>query len=304
MKTKARIPLLSLTPNQRGALWLLGTSAVFTLMNAVIKYLGPAIPTSQVVLFRSAFGLVALLPFILSDPRGALAISRPGLHLFRAVLGLIAMSANFWTVAVLPLATATSLFFTKPLFMPILAVFLLKERFRWRRGLATAGGFLGVLVMLDPDSGTGPWPIAIGLAGAACVALIMVVIKKLTATERPLAVLVWFSVLSSIGIAPLAAWVWVTPSLDQLLLLMSLGGLGSWGQYMMIRAYRVGEAQAITPVDYTQLLFAGVLGMVLFGELPGLRMLLGIAIIVGATLYITLCEEKPLPPPTVSGDLL
>ncbi|TAN47806.1 MAG: DMT family transporter, partial [Rhodospirillales bacterium] len=289
----------SLTPNQRGALWLLATSAVFALMNSVIKLLGPDIPTSQVVLFRTFFGLIALSPFILSDPKAAFAITRPWMHLLRAVLGLLAMSANFWTVAMLPLATATSLFFTKPLFMPILAAVFLKEAFHWPRGLATMVGFLGVLVMLDPRGQVEPLPVAVGLAGALCVAVIMIVIKKLTATERPLAVLVWFSILSTIGILPVAAWVWVTPSLDQLLLLIALGGLGSWGQYMMIRAYRVGEAAAITPIDYTQLLFAGFLGFFVFGELPGLQTLLGILLIVAATLYISVWESrgKPLPLP-------
>ncbi|MDK9723173.1 MAG: DMT family transporter [Rhodospirillales bacterium] len=295
--------LTHLSPNLRGVLWLLGSSAVFSVMNLTIKALGPSMPTPEVMLFRTFFGLLALAPFILAEPKQALSITRPWLHVLRAGLGLLAMGASFWTVSMLPLATATSLFFTKPLFMPILAAFFLGEAFRRQRGLATAAGFLGVLVMLDPEGGA-MLPVLVGLGGAFCVALVMIVVKKLTATEQPLAVLVWFSLLTSIGIAPLAAWMWVTPSLPQLLMLISLGVVGSLGQYMLIRAYRVGEASAISPTDYTQLLFAGLMGFLFFGELPSLRNWAGIAIIVGATLFLSWHERKAAPPRPSPGDLL
>ncbi|CAA6605241.1 conserved membrane hypothetical protein [Rhodospirillaceae bacterium LM-1] len=297
--------LASLSPNQQGALWLLGASLAFAAMNGVIKLLGSDIPTSQLVLFRCFFGLVALSPFILANPRQALFVSRPWLHVLRALLGVAAMSANFWCVATLPLATATSLFFTKPLFMPILAALFLGEGFRMGRGLATLAGFLGVLAMLDPqEGGADPLSLGIGLAGAFCVALVMIVIKKLTLSEQPLAVLVWFTLLSTLGVAPFAALVWVTPNLAQLGLLVSLGFIGSLGQYLLIRAYRVGEASAITPVDYTQLLFAALIGALFFAELPGWQVWLGTFIIVASTLYITWHERQTAPSRPLPGDLL
>jgi drug/metabolite transporter (DMT)-like permease len=281
-----------LTPNQRGALWLLASSLVFATMNSVIKTLGGEIPLTQVMLFRCFFGLMALLPFILHDPRGTLAISRPWLHGLRALLGMGGMTANFWTVTVMPLATATTLFFTKALFMILLAALFLGERIRWRRSLATAAGFMGVLIMLDPQGGAAPLPVAGGLAGGACVALVMVVIKKLAAFERPMAVLVWFSLLSTLMCAPLAYYVWVPPNAHQFGLLVSLGAIGSLGQYLMIRAYRVGEATAVTPMDYGQLVFAGLFGLIFFDELLSLRALLGASVVVAATLYITVREAR------------
>jgi drug/metabolite transporter (DMT)-like permease len=273
-------------------LWLLASSLVFAGMNSVIKLLGPAIPTPQIMLFRCFFGLLALLPFILHDPKGTLRVTRPWLHGLRAFFGLCAMLANFWTVTVLPLAAATTLLFTKALFLIVLAALFLGERIRWRRSLATLAGFLGVLVMLDPQGGLEPLPVAAGLLGGACIALVMVTIKKLAAVERPMAVLVWFSILSTLLTAPLAAYVWVTPSLEQLGLLISLGATGSLGQYLMIRAYRVGEATAVAPVDYGQLLMAGLVGWAFFGELPSLRTLAGGLIVVAATLYIALREAR------------
>jgi drug/metabolite transporter (DMT)-like permease len=296
--------LADLSPNLQGAFWLLGSSAVFAAMNGVIKYLGPSIPTAEVVLFRTFFGLIALSPFILANPSQALQITKPWLHGLRALLGVAAMSANFWTIAVLPLATATSLFFTKPLFMPLLAALLLGEAFKLRRGIVTAVGFLGVLVMLDPQGGVDIWPVSVGLAGALCVALVMIVIKKLTATEQALAVLVWFTILSTLGVAPIAWLVWVWPTPAQWVALVSLGAIGSLGQYLLIRAYRVGEASAITPVDYTQLVFAGVMGMAFFDEWPSLQSWVGIGIIIGSTLYLTWNEKRPAPSRTLPGDLL
>lgn len=281
-----------LSPNQRGALWLLGSSAVFASMNGVLKFLGPAIPTPEAVLFRTLFGFVALSPFILAHPRRSLYIRRPWLHLLRACLGLAAMSANFWTVAVMPLAAATSLFFTKPLFMPFLAVLFLGETFRKNRLFAALAGFSGVLIMLGPPDGVELLPVSVGLAGAFCVALVMVVVKKLATSEEAMAVLVWFTIFSSLGILPVAIWVWVPPSGTQWLFLIGLGALGSMGQYMMIRAYQLGETSAITPVDYTQLIFASLFGFVFFGELPGWRSWAGIAVIMAATLYISLADRK------------
>lgn len=278
--------LARLSSNQRGALWLLGASAVFAAMNGVIKYLGPEIPTPEVVLFRTAFGFLALLPFIAANPARALYIRRPWLHVLRAVLGLAAMLSNFWTVAVMPLATATSLFFTKPLFMPFLAVLFLGEPFRKSRLAAVVAGFAGVLIMLGPPDGVAPLPVAVGLGGALCVALVMVVVKKLATSEEALAVLVWFTIFSTLLVAPVALWLWVTPTPMQWLLLIGLGAMGSFAQYMLIRAYRVGETTAITPVDYTQLIFASLFGVLFFGEWPGLNSWLGIAVIVAATLYI------------------
>jgi drug/metabolite transporter (DMT)-like permease len=175
--------------------------------------------------------------------------------------------------------------------MPFLAALFLGEGLSRGRIGATIAGFLGVLIMLDPESGVGAFPVAVGLAGAFCVALVMIVIKKLTRTEQALAVLAWFTILSSMGVAPIAAAVWVWPQPSQWLALISLGLTGSVGQYLMIRAYRVGEASAITPVDYTQLVFACLFGVFLFDELPGLRSLAGMAVIAASTLYITWQER-------------
>lgn len=282
----------TLPGNVRGAFWILAASVLFSVMSAAVKTAGTRLDIFQIAFFRCAVGLLVILPFMARTGSHVFKTRRPVMHIVRSLTGLVAMFCGFYAITHLPLADATAITFAKPLFMIVLAVLFLGEVVRWRRWSATAVGFLGVLIMIDPgDNGLDP-AMAAALAGTLCVAVVVVLVKRLSTTEAPLTILFTFGIVSTLGSAVPAMLVWQTPTGSDLALLMLIGSLGASGQFCMIRGFRVGEATALVPFEYSQLLFAGLLGYVLFANVPTANTLAGGALIVLSTLYIAVREAK------------
>ncbi|MBI3452342.1 MAG: DMT family transporter [Rhodospirillales bacterium] len=290
--------LHALPPNVRGSLWMLLATGVFSAMEATIKALGQGyaggegLHAFQIAFFRCIFGGLAILPFLLRNGRRAFYTKRIGGHLGRSAAGYAAMALSFYALTHLPLADATALSFTRPLFMVPLAVLFLAEAVRWRRWTATAVGFIGVLVMARPGAGTFEIAAGAAIVSAFFVAVVGVTIKKLAETEQPGAIIFYFGVFSSILAVGPALWVWRPPSPIEFLALALLGAAGSVAQYCTIRAYRIAEATAVDPMDYARLLFAALFGFMLFAELPNRWTLLGAAIIIASAFYIARREAQ------------
>jgi drug/metabolite transporter (DMT)-like permease len=267
---------------------------LFSIMGALVKLLGQRLDSPQIAFFRCFFGFIAVLPFVLLKPgRHALRTTHFYGHFLRGALGVAAVIAGFYATTRLPLTDSTAISFTAPLFMILTAIFLLGEKVRWRRGLATVAGFIGVLVMVRPDSGTLDMAAMVGLFAAFLGALSTTLIKRLSATEEALTILVYFGLFSSILTAVPAYFVWRPLTGDELALLALVGALGAVGQLCQVRAFAAGELMAVAPIDYSRLLFAGIMGFLLFAELPDRYTLVGAAIIIGSTLYIA-CREAHL----------
>jgi drug/metabolite transporter (DMT)-like permease len=214
-----------------------------------------------------------------------------GLQLIRAVCGACAMLCGFYAITHLPLADAVSISYARALFIIPLAVLFLGEVVRLRRWTATAVGFVGVIIMLRPGGEIEPATL-VAVLGAFLVATVTIMIKKLSTTESPESMLFYFGAVSSVVALGPALLVWRTPTLAELSFLMAIGALGAAGQYCIIRAYRIGEATALLPFDYTRLLFAGAIGFLLFAEIPDNWTVTGAIIVVAATLYIGIREAR------------
>ncbi|MBZ0325218.1 MAG: DMT family transporter [Alphaproteobacteria bacterium] len=272
--------------NLRGGLLIFLAAAIVALVGAAVKEAGREMPTLMVVFFRSLFGMCLMLPFLARRGVGSLRTRRPVTHVARIATGSLALFGGFYALTHLPLATAVAISFTKPLFMIFLAVLFLAERVRWRRWAATAAGFAGVLIIVRPGA-SGVDPAALVALGAAlCVAASMVLIKKLSATEHPATMLIWLGIGTTLVTLPPALLVWETPSLYGIGLGLLIAVLTTIIQYLFIEAYKVGEATAITPLDYAQLPVAGLLGYLLFAEIPDLWTWVGAAVVIGSNLYI------------------
>ncbi|MGF1610787.1 MAG: DMT family transporter [Kiloniellales bacterium] len=302
-----RAAWLRLSPNRRGALWMIGAATGFTLNTALVKALGAAdFHPFQLAFLRTGIALLALLPLVWRAGPRLLYSRRPGLHLLRGIFGGAAVVAGFTGLTLIPLADFTALSFTTPLFIILLAVLLLGETVRWRRWSATVVGFLGVLVMLRPsaggfvgsfDPGTLNLGVLCALGMAFGIAVASTLVKRLPPEESALSLLFWFSFSATLLIAPLAVFTWRAPSPGEWLWLVAMGVLGAGAQFLIIRAYKVGEATFVAPFDYSKLLLAGLIGYLAFDELPDLWTLAGAAIIVGATLYIARREAAVGHPP-------
>ncbi len=276
---------------RRGILCVLGAAAAFGMAAACVKALDGEIPVAEVMLCRNLFAIPALLPLLLRAPEGfgALRTRNPRAHAERTFWGLVGMAGAFYGYAHLPLATATALGFTMPLFLTLIAVLFMGERLRWRRGLAVALGFCGVLVVVRPGGGAGLDLLAAGgvLLGAVGWAMAMVTIRRMgDAGESGVAIVVWFALSAAVVAGIAAVPVWVPPSATQWALLAGCGVVSALGQVLMTAAYRSGEATLLAPFEYSGILWTALLGAVVWAEVPDAAAFGGIALLVGSGIYI------------------
>ncbi|MGE4062390.1 MAG: DMT family transporter [Rhodospirillaceae bacterium] len=281
----------ALSDNMRGALWMLASSVFFATSGLAIKIVGAELPVPVVAFFRVVFGLIFIVPFLLKYGPKIFYTKQPGWHLLRLAGSSGSILFGFYAITHLPYATAVSLSFTRPLFIILIGLIFLGEVVRWRRGLATVAGFLGVVIMLGPTDIGFTLPALSALAGAASVSVALAVIRKHAATEGH-AFMSWFFVGSVVLLGPIAAYYWETPQGIQWAYLAYIGIIASAGQYCLIRSLMIAEATVVSPVDYIQIIIAAAAGYVLFSEKPTIWTGIGAVVIVAATLYILFREAS------------
>jgi drug/metabolite transporter (DMT)-like permease len=279
--------------NARAAVWMIGSSACFATSYALTKFVAADLPAPEIVFFRCLFGMVVIAPFVMRQGLAVYRTKRPGMHLIRSVCATLSLNLTYYAMVQLPLATAISLSFSRPLWMILIAVTMLGEVVRWRRGLATLIGFGGVLVVAGPSSLASLSGVLAAVAGAAFTSGAVAVVRRQSATDSPSTIMVWFATSTAIITAIPALVLWRTPqSLNAWLLLAVIGVVGTLGQYFMIRAFVHGEATVMNPIDYSQILITALLGYIFFREVPAWTTWAGAAIIVASTLYILLRESR------------
>jgi drug/metabolite transporter (DMT)-like permease len=287
--------------NARGALWMLASAITFTVMTMLIKFLGEDYSPALQTFYRQLAGLVVLLPVILPNPRQVFRTTRLGILLFRSGAGTVGMILAFYAYQKLPLADANALSFTRTLWVVPLAAFALKEHVGPRRVAATIVGFLGALLMLQPQAqGNAGWPAAAALASSFLFAFTVTGMKFLTRDHSTLTLMAWSAVLGFVLAIPPALFSWRWPNLRDLLLLCAMGVLGTITQACYINGMSEGDAAAMAPIDYTRLVFAVILGYALFSDIPNTMTMLGAGIVMASTIYITLRESRlgaPKPTP-------
>lgn len=287
----ARIGWSRLPASLRGAVWALTSALVFSLMAVLVKLMGSRLDSFQVAFFRAAFGLFGILPFAIMAGSVSWRTNRLPVHLLRGTVGMAGMFCGFYSITHLPLADATALSFTKPLFLTVLASVLLGETIRARRITATVLGFVGVVIMLRPGVNLDPAAF-VALGGAFSVAIVVVTVKKLVVTERPVTVMFYFGIISTLIAAIPAAYVWKQPTLEEFGALVLIGLLGATAQTCMIRGFQLADAMAVASLDYTRLLYAGIFSILIFNEIPDRWTVVGASIIVAATFYIIYREQQ------------
>ncbi len=275
--------------NLFGIGFVLLTCLTMTISALLIRIIGKDLGSFEVVFIRCSFSLFYILLLNARTGSELFKSPRPGLLMVRSFVLSIIVLGNFYAIVHLPLVQVTALQFTKPLFLVILAALFLSEKIRLPRSLATLGGFLGVLVILRPDTGINPVQI-IAIIAALSMAVIAVITKKMT-KDHSTGTLVFygnlFVVLVCLG--PTIAY-WQTPSLFQLLLIAGLGLTAYAGQAFMVQAYRYGEATLVTPFEYVRLIFMAMAGFIVFTEIPDYGTIAGAIVISASTLFIALRE--------------
>jgi drug/metabolite transporter (DMT)-like permease len=221
-----------------------------------------------------------------------LRTKRQGMHLLRGLIGTLGNICFFWTITHLLLADAMALQFSRPLFMIPLAVLFLGEVVGLRRLAITLVGFLGIAVYARPFTAGFEPGVLIGAAGALLGGLVVICIKRLAATEPTRVIMFYYAFWTATFAMIPALWQWVTPTAFELALLVIVGFLGISGQAMITHGFTLGEATALVPLDYGRIVYSAFFGFLLFGEVPGVWSLAGMALIVAASLYLVLGETR------------
>ncbi|WP_103258258.1 DMT family transporter [Tabrizicola aquatica] len=286
----------------RGIAFKLASVLVFIVMASLIKATADHVPAGQAVFFRSFFAMPVILVWLaLRRELGTgLKTANPMGHLWRGVVGTLAMGLGFAGLGYLPLPEVTAIGYAAPLLTVIFAAMFLGEEVRAFRISAVALGMTGVLIVLAPRLSLAPGAAGIAeafgamlvLGGAVFAALAQVFVRKLVQTEATPAIVFYFSLtatLLSLVTLPFG-WVWPDPWEAGLLVLAGL--LGGVGQILLTSSYREADASLVAPFDYASMLFALGIGYFIFAEVPTLPMLGGAALIVTAGILIIWRERQ------------
>ena len=278
----------------RGIMLMVLGIAAFSATDGLSKWMVMAAPIPVIVAIRNAFTLLLILPVMArSGGLAAVATRRGWAHALRGVLSAGALVTFFAALRELPLATSIAIGFASPLFMTAASVVLLGEHVGWRRWAAVGTGFVGVLVIAAPQAGSAAsWPAAIMVVSSLFFALSMITVRWLARTETDVAMLFYQNVgMMLAGVAGLP-FVWQPLHLVDLAVIAGMAVTLAIGQLFTIRAFRAAPVAIVAPFEYTELLWASLIGYAVWGERPAAHVWAGAAIVVLSGLYVTWREAQ------------
>jgi drug/metabolite transporter (DMT)-like permease len=277
----------------RAMLWMAGSGVLFTLLNTILRMMALQLDPFQTQFLRYLFGGLVMLPFIL---RAGLRRYRPnGLQgqLWRGVVHTSGLLVWFIAVPHVPLAEMTALGFTYPIFVMLGAMLFLGERMVPARWAAALIGFAGVLVVVWPQlSGAGGFYSLVMLASAPLFAASFLITKALTRRDSAQVIVVWQSITVALFSLPFALLHWAWPTPEQWGWFLLAGITGTAGHICLTRAFGLADMSVVQPIKFLELLWAALLGLLVFGDLPGEATLLGGLIIFASTTWIARREAR------------
>jgi len=278
--------------NLRGLGWMVLTGLFFVCVTGIVRYLGTDMSPVQAAFIRYAFGAVLMIPVFLKLDSVRLPARTTGLLLGRGLLHGIGVSLWFFAMARIPIAEVTALGFTAPIFTTIGAALFLGERLRTRRIVAVLIGFSGTLVILRPGFEAISAGSLAQLAAAPVFAGSFLIAKKLTETQSSTTIVAFLSVVVTLVLLPPALLNWRTPTLTELGLLFLVAALATAGHVTLTQAFRSADITVTQPAQFLQLVWATLLGLLVFGEQPVVWTWVGGAIIVASATYIAHRETR------------
>ena len=285
-----------LDPVLRALLWSAGAGLTFSVLNAMMRGLAMQLDPFQTQFLRYLFGLIVMLPLVW---RAGLAAYRPhnvGGQFARGAVHTLGLGLWFTAIPHITLADTTAIGFTGPIFIMVGAALMFGEKMRWERWLAALIGFAGVLIVVAPKlTGAGGSYSLLMLASSPVFAASFLMTKGLTRYERPAVIVVWQSISVTLFSLPLALAAWHSPTPLQWLAFVACGILGSAGHYCLARSYTIADISATQSVKFLDLVWASVLGWLMFADTPSRSTLIGGIVICASTLWIARREARGAP---------
>jgi drug/metabolite transporter (DMT)-like permease len=278
----------------------LGATFAFTVMGALVRFIGERVPLGEQIFARSFFALIPLVAMLVwrNQLASAVRTKNPFGHVRRGLTGVTAMVCMFAALARLPLVDVTAIGFATPLINVALAAIFLGEKVHVFRWSAVAIGFVGVIVMLSPHlfgverEATSAAGALLAVAGAFLTAAAMTQVRHMSATENTAALVFSFSLISTLASLATIPWGWIKPSPVDSLVLFLTGIVGGMAQIMITASYRHASAGTVAPFSYTSMLWSIALGFLFFGEVPVPVVLMGAALVIAAGLFVIFRERS------------
>jgi drug/metabolite transporter (DMT)-like permease len=278
----------------------LGATFSFTVMGALVRFIGERVPLGEQIFARSFFALIPLVAMIVwrGELASAVRTKNPLGHLRRGITGVVAMVCTFAALARLPLVDVTAIGFATPLFSVALAAIFLGEKVHYFRWSAVAVGLVGVIAMLSPHlfGAERDAPSAVGallaVTGAFLTAAAMTQVRHMSTTETTASLVFSFSLISTAASLMTIPWGWIKPPPIDSLVLFLTGIIGGIAQIMITASYRHASAGTVAPFSYTSMLWSMALGFIFFAEVPEAIVLLGAALVIAAGLFVIFRERS------------
>ena len=282
-----------LSPTVRGLLWATAAGVLFSVLNASMRMLSQTLDPFETQFLRYLCGLFVMFPLMLRSGFGTYRPRSIGGQMWRGAVHTVGLLLWFVALPRIPLADMTAIGFTTPIFIMIGAAMFLGETMRWDRWAAALLGFAGVTIVVGPKlDGAGGLYNLVMLASAPAFAASFLITKALTRHDDPEVIVAWQSLTVSLFSLPFALLNWVWPSPIQWIWFAGCGVLGSAGHYCLTRSFRVADISATQSARFLDLVWATLLGWLMFADSPTLATLLGGVVILFATLWIARREAR------------
>jgi drug/metabolite transporter (DMT)-like permease len=272
-----------------GTATFVGNLAIMALLSAAVRELvNRDYPLAEVLLFRYVFASGVFWVVLLSTAGLAvLATRRPLDHAIRSVSGIISLALLYYAITLIPIADATAIAYAAPIFITLLSIFFLGEVIGLRRWIAVILGFVGVLLITQPQADSWNIGALAALGSAVAGAMVAVWLRKLSSSEKSVTIGIYYNGLGSLVCL---GWVllsgWLTPRGEDIWLFIGFGLGCGLQQWLLTVSFRYAEASLLAPYEYLAMVFAAVVGYVFWCEIPTLTTWMGAAIIAASGLFI------------------
>lgn len=283
------------SPVLSGIAYMVTGMSFIAVVDGIAKYLAQSLNGVEVAwgYFLGIFINLLLYALVTRFPlKDLVRANRLKLQIGRAFCLVLSLSCLYFSLRYLPLADATTISFTSPLFVVALCGPLLKESVGWRRWAAVSCGFIGTVIVVRPGSAVFQWAAVLPLVGAFWFSLFQICTRMIAAADRAITTLFYTTAVGTAIISLAMPFVWTPPTAGQWLILLGLGTLGLCAHLSIIRALTLADASAVAPFNYVRIVWAIALGFILFDDFPDAMTILGGAVIVASGLYIISLETR------------